>query len=229
MFVDDPYVMLLSSLPHLPAPGSSKDLPISRLQLTSRLQWLTPEDRQRLDMMDAALHWSHLPIELTDEQVIARAQAALDTIHDDFVRPIILERLEMRTFIAALRRRVRSEPLPRDSRWGMGRFVKHIEAHYNEPDFGLGHLYPWLAQAHHHLLADEPMALENLLLMEFWKQLNRVDDRHSFGFAAVALYVLRWEVLQLIIRGQPDAAETRFDALVGQVLDEASVSLEALA
>lgn len=229
MFSDEPYVMLLSSLPHLPAPGLSKDVPISRLQLNSRLQWLTPEDRQRLSMMDAALHWSHLPIELTDEQVIARAQVALESIKDDFLRPIILERLEMRTFIAALRRRARGEPLPRDSRWGMGRFVKHIETHYNQPDFALGHLYPWLAQAHQHLLANEPLALENLLLMEFWKQLNRVEDRHGFDFAAVALYVLRWEVLQLIIRGQPEAAETRFDALVGQVLDEASVTWEALA
>jgi hypothetical protein len=229
MFFDEPYTMLLSSLPYLPTPGTSKDLPITRLQLDNRLKWLTPEDRQRLDMLDAALRWAHLPIELGDEQAIGRAQVALEAIDSDFLRPILLERLEMRTFTAALRRRARGESLPRESRWGLGRFVKHIETHFSEPDFGMGHLYPWISQAHKHLQAGEPLELEILLLMECWRQMDRVNNRHAFDFAAVALYVLRWEILHRFMRRQAEAAVTRFDALVAHALEASPVSLEALA
>lgn len=227
--MDEPYTMLLASLPHLPAPGSARDLPITRLQLSSRLKWLTPEDQQRLHRVEQALHCSHLPIELSDEQVIARAQAALGAVACDFLRPILLERLEMRTLIAALRRRARGETLPRERPWGQGRFLKRIETHYAEPDFGLGHLYPWLAQAQKHLQAEEPLELENLLLTQYWKQLARVDDPHAFDFSAVTLYVLRWEILHRSLRRQPEAAATRFDALVAQALESSPVSLEALA
>ena len=228
MPVDEPYTTLLASLPHLPVPGARTQLPITRLKLKNRLKWLTPEDRDRLHTLDIALHWVHLPIDLSDAQMIERASTALEAVDSDFLRVIILERLEMRTFAAALRRRVRNEPLPRDQPWGIGRFVKHIENHFSDPSFGLEHLYPWIAQASKHLQANEPMALENLMIMESWKRLDRVDDRHGFGFDAVALYVMRWEILHRYIHRQTEKALTHFDSLVAHALEDSPISLEAL-
>ncbi|WP_429885587.1 hypothetical protein [Geoalkalibacter halelectricus] len=228
MAVAEPYTMLLASLPHLPAPGSVKQLPISRLQLKNRLKWLAPEDQRRLHAMDIALHWAHLSVDLDDAQMLQRAQGALEQIGSAFLFPLVLERLEMRTFAAALRRRRRNQPPRPDEPWGVGRFVRQIETHFHEPAFGLGHLYPWIAQAHQHLQDNEPMALENLLIMESWKQLNRVDDRHGFGFDAVALYTLRWEILHRYIHRDTEKALAHFDTLVSHALDASPVSLEAL-
>lgn len=228
MFVDEPYITLLASLPYLPIPGAGKQLPITRRQLKNRLLWLTSEDRDRLHSLDMALHWEHLPINLNDAQMMERANIALAAINSDFLRAIILERWELRTFVAALRRRVRNEPLPRDQPWGLGRFVGQIENHFNDPSFGLEHLYPWIAQAGKHLQANEPLALENLMIMESWKILDRVDDRHGFDFNAVALYVMRWEILHRYIHRQSEKAMTRFDTLVAHALDDSDISLEAL-
>lgn len=227
MPVNEPYTMLLAALPYLPAPGSGRELPITRLQLQQRLNWLSPEDQQRLRWVDTALHWLYLPVELTDEQVIRRSRMALEAIDCDFLRSILLERMEMRTFVVALRHRSRGEPLPRESPWGIGRFVKQIETHFSDPAFGLGHLYPWLTQAHRLLQADAPLELENLLVQQAWKRLVRVEDRHGFDFAAVALYVLRWEILHRFFRRHAETAVTRFDSLVAQALEASSFALES--
>ncbi|MGC9457430.1 MAG: hypothetical protein ACP5DC_07870 [Halothiobacillaceae bacterium] len=229
MAANEPYVMLLASLPHLPVPGTRKHIPITRLQLNKRLAWLEETDRQRLEQMDAALHWARLPIDLHDGAVIDRAERAMAEIDSAFLRPIMLERLEMRTFTAALRLRARGDTLPRDRRWGLGRFLRQIERQYQDPAFGLGHLYPWIAEADRYLRADDPMALEQLLMMESWRRLDRVADPHDFGFDAVALYVMRWDILQRYHRNQPEAGVARFDTLVEQALNQSSVSLEALA
>jgi len=231
MAIEEPYTMLLASLPHLPTPipGARRHLPISRLQLEGRLKWLTPEDRERMTRLDAALHFSQLPVDFSDAQVMERAQRAIDAVDSEFLCPIMLERLEMRTFVAALRLRAHNKQPPRERRWGIGRFVRQIETHYSDPAFGLGHLYPWIAQAHKHLQANEPMALENLLMIESWRRLDRVTDRHDFGFDAVALYVMRWDILHQFTRNQPEPAMSRFDALVEQALEHSPVSLETLA
>ncbi|MFP4154819.1 MAG: hypothetical protein ACOC00_01865 [Halothiobacillaceae bacterium] len=225
----EPYVMLLASLPHLPAPGTRKHIPITRLQLEKRLAWMDARDRERLEQMDAALHWARLPIDLDDEAVIRRAEHAMTGIESEFLRPIMLERLEMRSFTAALRLRARGRSLPRDRRWGLGRFVHQVERQFQDPAFGLAHLYPWLVEADRYLRADDPISLELLLMRESWRRLDRVADPHDFGFDAVALYVMRWDILQRYHRSQPEAGVARFDTLVEQALNQSSVSLEALA
>ena len=213
------YTLLLSSLPWLPPPLSrQRFIPPSRIQLDKALALLHEEDTQRLRRINQVLHWSHLPLELDDASMVAEAQRLL---HDDpspLLREVMLERLEMRTLVAAMRRReLDRQPQPGE-RWAIGRHTGRILANWHDPAFGLGHLFTWLNEAVRLLRNHETLALDRLLMFESWRRLQRVEDRHDFSFDAVALYVMRWDILDRLGRQQEEAAKSRFESMLNGAL-----------
>ncbi len=154
------YVMLIAGLPRPEALFQAKRPPLSRLKLQRRLRVLTPEDAAILQRIQQAITWDNMPITLTDEQIVARVRATLEAIDNETLRLIIRDRLEIRTCMAALRRRHRGESTPPTGKaWGYGRWLRQIARNWSETTFRLDHVFPWLREADKLLKAGETLAV----------------------------------------------------------------------
>lgn len=208
------YVMLISSLPSPAALFMAKQPPLSRLKLDGRLRVLSPEDAETLRLVEDALDWRQLPIAASEQDVIDRGRVVLFRIDNETLQLIVRDRLEIRTCVAALRRRARGErPPPPDTPWGFGRWVGHITRNWTDPDFRLGGVFPWLREADRLMWADDIMGLERLVLEQAYRRLQRQAGEHAFDFEAVVLYVLKWNIVDRWGRYNAEAAARRFEDL----------------
>ncbi|MGP1256574.1 MAG: hypothetical protein ACTS10_19295 [Kiloniellales bacterium] len=214
MSSDDAYVMLISSLPKPEALFLAKQPPLSRLKLDARLRVLTPEDAATLKLVENVLDWRRLPMALSDREVIERGRAALSRIENETLQTIVQDRLEIRTCVAALRRRAHGEGSPPIDRvWGFGRWVGQITRNWTDPSFGLDGVFPWLREANRLMAENDSIALERLLLEQSYRRLQRLAGEHSFDFEAVVIYVLKWSIVDRWARYNAEVAVRRFDDL----------------
>ena len=117
-------------------------------------------------------------------------------LKNTFARDLLTWRLEMRTVIAALRRRQRGEDIMAvDHEWGYGRWQAHIRKYWREPCFRLEGVYPWLPEAANLISRGDSVALERLVLEVIWNQLQRLEDGHVFDFERVLIYLFRWDLV----------------------------------
>lgn len=210
----DAYVMLLSSLPRPAALFLAKQPPLSRLKLDQRLRALAPEDAEALRLVEEVLDWRHPSMTVSEQEMIDRGRQALSRIENETLQLIVRDRLEIRTCVAALRRRARGEgPPPPDRPWGFGRWVGHIARNWTEPAFRLDGVFPWLREADSSMKQGDTIALERLLLEESNKRLERRAGEHTFDFEAVVIYVLKWSIVDRWARYNAEAASRRFEDL----------------
>lgn len=210
----DPYVMLVSSLPGVQALFLTKQPPLSRLKLDRRLRVLTPEDAATLKLVEDALDWRQLPMAASEQDVIDRGRQAMARVENETLQLIVRDRLEIRTCIAALRRRSRGEgPPAAGTAWGFGRWVGHIARNWTEATFRLDGTFPWLIEADRLMRDDDTIALERLLLEQSYKSLKRRAGEHAFDFEAVVIYVLKWSIVDRWARYNAEAAARRFEDL----------------
>lgn len=213
------YYMLVSSLPALPPLFHAKQLPISQLRLEQRLGLLEDADAAELDRTQTLLRWDRLSLDVPDATLVERAEAILPRLHDPWVRTVTRDRLELRTAVAALRRRQHSAPAPRrGERWGHGRWVDHIRRHWGERTFQLGPIFPWTGEAERLIRVGAAAELERLLMETVWARLSRAVDGHYFDLLAVTVYVLKWDLLARRLAYDGAAAVERFDALANEGL-----------
>lgn len=224
MFQSDPYVMLMASLPAIGPLLSDKAPPINRTRLFERLDMLAPEDRAELDSLISIVSWAALDPAEDDAAFLERAERIINSVRGEDLRRAARDRLEIRTLIAALRRRHAGEDAPAGSlRWGYGRFVEVIRANWGAPDFGVGRAFPWVLAAKDRLEAGDIVGLERIVLEAAWNSGTRSELGHAFDYEAVVFYVLRWSLNERWSRYDPDAAGTRFSGL----LDAAFVNHES--
>jgi len=213
------YTMLLASLPSPGALFLAKRPPLSRLRLEARLRVLVPEDAEVLELVESVLHWGELPIELTDEEIVARIKDAMTKIENETVRLIVRDRLEIRTCMAALRRRNRGEAAPaRGSAWGYGRWLAHIGRNWNEETFKLDRSFPWLREANRLLKEGESLQLQRMVLEQAWKSASRYRGEHYFDFEAVVIYVIQWSIVDRWGCYNKEEAAERFEELAEAAL-----------
>lgn len=142
------------------------------------------------------------------------ARRLVPGIAHPFVRDLVTWRLELRTLMAALRRRRRGDPAPVDDRWGFGRWLGQIRRNWGESGFRLEGAFPWLPEANRLMDAGDAVGLERLLLVTNWNHLERISDGHHFDFEAVVIYVMRWDLVARWTSYEGEQAARRFDALV---------------
>lgn len=212
--------MLISSLPfHGPLFGAHHT-PLSRLRLEQRLRVLEPDDADTLRRLSEILDFIHHSMELTDTELVHRTRVLETDLSNALFRDLLRFRMEMRTLLAAARRRHRGELGPPQERgWGYGRWVAHIERNWHEPGFRLERVFPWITEAERLLHVDDSLGLERLKLAITWTHLDRAGEGHWFDFEAVVIYVLRWNLVARWLNQDADAALSRFDALVEAGLD----------
>ena len=215
----DRYVMLLTSLPHLGPLFETRQTPISKPALDRRLRALEPADRAVLERVTGVLTWSRLGLDEPDARLVDRAEAVLRQIEHPTLRAAIVDRLELRTAVAALRARRQGRPRPATPTWGFGRTARIATRRWDEPHLGLERLQRWLPEARTLLEAGDARGLERLILGIVWRRLGRLAREHAFDLEAVVLYVLSWQIQDRWTRQDRAAATARFRTLDGSILE----------
>jgi hypothetical protein len=215
MTMSSPYIMLMASLPPLGDLFGQQQTPLSELQLQQRLKFLTEQDRRTLTRIEQLLRRSKQPKEWTDAQIVRSAKALVNDLKSPVLKEAVEFVMELRTIgVAFRRRRLGQNTPPTQPDWGYSRWLKRIENHWTEPDFGLGVVMPLVARALPLLDGDDPIELERLVLAEVWKRFNRLSQGHYFDFPAVALYVLRWSLINRRVNYNREIALKRFNSLI---------------
>jgi hypothetical protein len=213
------YMTLMASLPPLGGLFEARAPAISRLKLQNRLSLLHPDDRHRLDLMVRILSQTirdeEFPGGPSDPSLLEATRTFLHEVSNPTLRAMVTTRLDVRTILAALRRRHRgeSEP-PTGTEWGFGSWVPSIERHWKEPAFRLEAVFPWIPQAVSLLEADDLVNLERLLFGLLWKHLDRLGFGHNFDFEAVVIYIARWALVDRWSHFHGPEAVARFRTLV---------------
>ena len=222
------YVTLMASLPAVGPLLTNKAPPINEVRLHQRLKWLTPEDQTQVETLRSLLAWTRLDMGETDEAFLARAKRLLGDVRSDALRAAARDRLEIRTLLAALRRRHAGEdaPLP-GTAWGFGRFVTTIRANWGAPDFGVGRAFPWVLAARERLEADDRPGRERIILDAAWAAGERHLGGHDFDLEAVAWYLGRGSLVDRWSRYDADAAAERFAELLDDALTDSPSFLAA--
>lgn len=215
------YYTLIASLPRLVRFDRAERLPINPERFDERLRMLEPEDAEVVERAVAFLAWQGQPVARTDGEMVADYERLAEVMDHPALKAMLEFPINLRTIMAALRRRHRGLPAPRTGEpWGVGPLVGHIERNWDEVDFKLAALYPWIPQARALLEAGEALALERLLMSLNWERVDRLAQGNEFGFEAVLAYLFKWDMVHRWLSHDPEAAKARFEELVVGVIDE---------
>lgn len=212
------YYTVVASLPHLPYFATAERLPVSRLRLEQRLRMLEVDEAEQIFQAELLVGWRPAVGKLRSGDTAAHYKRALQGIVQPALREFVEYRLDIQTVLAALRiRQAGLDPQQYAGSWGVGRWVKSIEAHWEAADFQLGKVYPWLPQAGHYLATANAMALDRLLMETVWGKLSRLGDVNPFGFEAITAFVFKWDILQAWLLRDAGAAKQRFQILIEEI------------
>lgn len=215
----EPYITLLSSLPYLPPFERAERSPITRLRLEQRLHILEPGDGCQLTIAEALVSWRmSLSKPKTDKEMVLRYRAALQEITQPALREFIEFRLDQQTILAGLRwRHAGFESSVLEQVTGASRWAGFIDSHWDDPDFKLAAVYPWIPEARSYLEANDACSLDKLLMSIIWKRLSRIAEINRFGFEAVFAFVFKWDILQAWLARDAVKSKSRFQELIKEV------------
>ena len=212
------YYMLICSLPALPRHFDVERLPISVERLQARLRMLEPDDAKEIERMFAVLRWANQFEESSDVAVAQRFDALMHDIAHPVVREILTHGMDVRMIEVALRSRRSGRALPKV---GIGHWLEHIRHNINQPDFKLGRLFPWIAEAER-LLAEGDLL--NLYRSHFlgaaWRYLKKRSEDYDFSFEAVVFYIARWDIIRRGQELQAERGRAIFETAVTEALGE---------
>lgn len=216
---NDEYITLISSLPSPQGLFEAKVPPLSRIKLERRLQVLSAEHKQLLNMVENILDWRQYAKDIEESEIIARGKALFSKVKNRTLRRLIQERLEIRTLLSAMRLKHKDLPAPQKMNWGFGRWQQHIVRHWHEPGFQLGNVYDWAIKAQSLLEKGHSFELEKLLLEVSFRQLQRHGSQHLFDFEAVVIYVMKWNIVNRSVQYNSHLAARRFDHMLDMQLN----------
>jgi hypothetical protein len=216
------YITLASSLPYLPPFEKAERSPITRLRLEQRLHMLEPEDARQLAIAEALVSWRmSLSKPKTDKEMVLRCRAALQEISQPALRDFVEFRINQQTILAALRQRnavFESSFLEQVN--GASRWAGFIASHWDDPDFKLAAVYPWIPEARSYFEANDACGLDRLMMRIIWQWLSRIAESNRFGFEAVFAFVFKWDILQAWLARDAEKAKSRFQELIKEVKND---------
>jgi hypothetical protein len=214
------YYDLVASLPYLPHFERAERLPITQLRLTQRLRLLSPPHAEQLARAQSLVHWRPGKLlERTDADLVREYAAWLEVPAERALREYVALRMEQQTLLAALRRKRDGLDLPSAGvAWGVGPRTHDVRRRWNEPDFRLNQVYPWLARARELLAAGDAQELDRFLMDVAWRWLDRFAQPEMFRFEAVFAYFFKWDMLRAWLACDADKAATRFRDLIDKVI-----------
>ena len=215
------YYMLMASLPALPRFDQAERLPINRERLTGRQTMLKPEDGELVECAADFLAWFRQPATRSDTEMVASYERMAGIIEERGLWPLFELPINLRTIMAALRRRHGGRAaLKAGELWGVGPLVSHIQRHWDDPDFKLGAVYPWVPQVRTYLEKGAGLDLERFIMGLVWDRFDRQVPGGPFGIEALVAYLFKWCILQQWLTYDKEDARERFGELVAEVVDE---------
>jgi hypothetical protein len=211
------YYMLICSLPPLPSRFQVDRMPITRERLQNRVRMLERGDAEEIGRMFEIMEWSRQFEEADDAAVVRRYTELMRGVSHELVREVLTRVLDVRMITAALRRRRRNLGPPTI---GVGRWLDHIRRHFHQPDFGLVHAFPRIAECERLFEQGDMLNLYRALLDAAWSYLKRRADDYYFSFEAVVLYVARWEIIRQWQDLQAERGRPILETLVTEALGE---------
>ena len=216
------YITLVASLPYLPPFEQAERSPITRLRLEQRLHILKPGDARQLALAEAVAHWRMTPASpKTDKEMVLRSRAAMQEISHPALREFIAFRIDQQTILAGLRQRngvFESSFLEQVN--GASRRAGLIASHWDDPDFKLASVFPWIPEARSYLETGDACALDKLMMNIIWQRLSRIAESNRFGFEAVFAFVFKWDILQAWLARDAVKAKSRFQELIKEVKND---------
>jgi uncharacterized protein DUF2764 len=212
------YHMLISSLPALPPHFDVERLPITFERLQGRLRMLELEDAEEIERLLAVLRWGNQFEEASDVAVGQRYDALLHDLTTPLVRDILVHMMDVRMIAVALRSRRRGLGPPTV---GIGQWFDHIRHNFNQPDFRLGQVFPWIPEAERLLAQGDLLTLyRQYVLGATWTYLKKRAEDYYFSFEAVVLYIARWDIMRRWQQLQAERGRAIFETLVTEALGE---------
>jgi hypothetical protein len=216
------YYTLMASLPLLPRIEKAKILPINEVRLRERLTMLKEDDAILVGETVRFLRWQRQPVQRSDEEIVRLFERILKKLADhDTIAGMVELRMDLRTIMAALRRRHRNIPKPTKSEtWGAGNWVRHIEQNWDDPDFKLNYVFPWIPKARLYLEKEETVKLEKHMMTIVWDRAEQLAWENPFNFDALIAYLFKWDILHRWLSNDNLAAKDRFKSLILEVISE---------
>ena len=216
------YITLVSSLPYLPPFEKAERSPITRLRLEQRLHILVPEDARQLAIAEALVSWRmSLAKPKTDKDMVLRCRAALQEITQPALREFVEFRIDQQAILAGLRQRHAGFGLSEFEQVnGASRWTRFIASHWDDPDFKLTAVYPWIPEGGSYLETNDACALDRLMMRIIWQRLSRITESNRFGFEAVFAFVFKWDILQAWLARDAEKAKSRFQELIKEVKND---------
>lgn len=212
------YYTLITSLPRHERNFKVSVTPVSRIQLEKRLKFLPEDERRILYDLESLMwtSWYSPEMPFSETQILAKKLLAYD---NPFVNDIVNWYCDIRSLFAALRlrRNAQSPPANKQDYW-LGRLSLRLINNWNDPEFGLRFVYPWLPEVNRQIAGDEVSALEEILISQLWKHLGVLEGGHYFDFEAVLIYVLRWDIVNYWAQFSEKEAVVRMNELAERAL-----------
>jgi hypothetical protein len=218
------YYTLIASLPPLKRFDQAERLPINMERLKERLTMLWPEDAKLVDSVTSFIIWHRQPKERSDEEMSAIYKQLMESIDNPAIKEMINLRIDIRTIVVALRRHYRGLPAPKSGElWGVGRWVQHIEGHWDDQNLKLAAVYPWIPQVREYLENGNSLELERLQMNHVWNGVDSLADKNYFGIDIILSYLFKWDIMQRWLANNVDTAKERFDELVSEAINDQGI------
>ena len=215
------YYDLVASLPHLPHFERAERLPITRLRLDQRLRLLKPAHADQLARAQSLVRWRPDRLLGQNRCGAGRGVRRADGLAAGAAAPRVCRVPDGPADApggfaaeAGRSRHCRTAAVA----WGVGPRVRHVQTHWDEPDFRLAHLYPWLPQAQRPLggrRCARPGAAADGRRLALARPPCRTEHVQFRG--GVLLTFFKWDMLRAWLACDADKGKTRFKDLIDQV------------
>lgn len=214
------YYTVACSLPRMNAHFQIQETPISRVQLEKRLK-LLPAEQYTLALTVESLVWTSW---FMPQQSVAQLRQVMQNVmstQSDFVHNTLMWFFDLRSIFAALRmRNAKKEPPENPQDYWITRWNHKLLRNWNELDFGLKSVYPWLPKIAADIARKDTVAVEEFLLSYIWKYLSVLETGHYFDFEAIIIYLLRWNIIHYWSQFNNDSALKQLNELSHSLLNE---------
>lgn len=190
------FITIASSLPRLGDSFKIAEPPISKLQLEKRLKLLPAAYASLLFKLELLVwhSWFKPKYSVLELRTLYHEVHKTDVV---LIKDLVDWFLNLRSLIAALRLRQVQQEAPKQPKeeW-ISTHNQQIIQHWQEPDFGLKALYPWLSTINNVLAQKDSAAIEEFVLTHIWQYLSCQELGHYFDFEHLVIYLLRWDLIQ---------------------------------
>tara|TARA_R110002072_G_scaffold99983_2_gene219955 strand:- start:4296 stop:4967 length:672 start_codon:yes stop_codon:yes gene_type:complete len=219
--MQEDYTALLCSLPHLVDPFQYQRQSISLVQLQKRMNMLNYDDYVWLNKLRHLFYWGGITLDQDEETLVKIANRFLSEIKNEDIKSWLLWRMDIRSIISAMRRRKEGQSAPKGILWGYGNYIHHISNNWASPCFKLEHRYPFLPEIKKHLQVSKSYDLERCLLTAIWHFYSTRQPTEPYGFSAVVLYLMKWDLIDRWRQYDTEIGAERFSQLVSTCMPKA--------